>query len=95
VPKFAQAIYASDELGDQYMQENGQKYHGQLGGYPNFAQCDIRTEDEYEDSILLFHSNSENSDLMWGDLGYGNFFIQKQDLLNLDFSKVQYTYDCS
>jgi uncharacterized protein YwqG len=74
------------------VQKTEQKYHGQLGDYPSFAQYDIRSNEEYEDSILLFCSNSENKILSWRDLGFTNFFIQKQNLLNLDFSKVKYLF---
>jgi len=31
---------------------------------------------------------------MWGDCGVGNFFINIEDLKNLDFSDVLYNWDC-
>nr|WP_088909012.1 DUF1963 domain-containing protein [Brevibacillus formosus] len=30
----------------------------------------------------------------WGDSGVSNFFVRREDLLRLDFSKVSYTWDC-
>ncbi|WP_323176133.1 DUF1963 domain-containing protein [Pantoea ananatis] len=31
---------------------------------------------------------------MWGMSGVGNFFINKQDLINRDFSNVIFNWDC-
>lgn len=72
-----------------------------IGGYPVFTQYDPRGNSEklagYD--ILLFQSASHfgddnNDDIMWGDMGIANFFIKKDDLKNLDFSKVAYNWDC-
>jgi uncharacterized protein YwqG len=35
-----------------------------------------------------------DQDIMWGDVGVGNFFIDYNDLLKKDFSKVLYNWDC-
>ena len=32
--------------------------------------------------------------VLWGDCGVGNFFINRRDLENLDFSRILYTWDC-
>ncbi len=74
----------------------------QLGGYPFFMQEDprMRTENSYHDT-LLFQLASVYSEepgakinIMWGMSGVGNFFINKQDLINRDFSNVIYNWDC-
>lgn len=72
-----------------------------IGGYPSFTQGDPR---EYKKElagydVLLFQSASimegkSDDEIMWGDVGVGNFFITKDDLKNLDFSKVAYNWDC-
>jgi len=31
---------------------------------------------------------------MWGDAGVANFFINSADLINKDFSRVMYNWDC-
>lgn len=71
-----------------------------LFGYAFFTQSDPR---EYisglEDYILLFQMDSncageKEYEILWGDCGVGNFFIKPDDLKNLDFSKVMYTWDC-
>lgn len=72
----------------------------QIGGYPFFTQEDPRyTEERQTYDTLLFQLASdqiaEHSEIMWGDCGVGNFFINHQDLINRDFSKVMYNWDCS
>lgn len=66
-------------------------------GYPYFTQWDPREdEDLYKEKkydTLLLQIDSEG-DILWGDSGVGNFFINEQDLINKDFSKVIYTWDC-
>ena len=72
-----------------------------LSGYPNFSQVDPRkpASSEDEEYILLLQIDSDGSALEkiyieWSDLGVGNFFIKRSDLLKLDFSKVLYNWDC-
>ncbi len=61
-----------------------------LFGYPCFTQTDPREGSE----ILLLQIDSDDMLTMWGDYGVGNFFIDKDDLKNKDFSKVKYYWDC-
>lgn len=75
--------------------------HTCIGGYPFFTQYDPRESDEKisEYDVLLFQSNSCSLDgnmdeIIWGDVGVANFFIKREDLKNLDFSKVAYNWDC-
>jgi len=68
-----------------------------LGGYPYFTQHDPRHNEKYkaENYALLFQMDTDNeADIMWGDCGVGNFFIQSQDLRKHDFSRVLYNWDC-
>jgi uncharacterized protein YwqG len=37
---------------------------------------------------------NETIDILWGDTGVGNFFIDESALRQLDFSKVLYNWDC-
>ena len=68
-----------------------------LLGHPFFTQEDVREEGSRYDT-LLFQLDSETVDeeeiTMWGDCGVGNFFINAEDLKNLDFSNVVYNWDC-
>ena len=75
-----------DGLCDMY-----EEYQCQLGGYPFFTQSDPRSGDSNE--VLLFQLNSVK-DIMWGDAGVANFFIDKEALKDRDFSHVMYNWDC-
>lgn len=68
-----------------------------IGGFPFFTQDDPRPyREEYKRcDTLLFQLDSDGDDeIIWGDCGVGNFFINAADLKNLDFSHVLYTWDC-
>lgn len=71
-----------------------------LFGYAYFTQSDPREYmPELEEHILLFQMDSDfgkdqDYEIMWGDVGVGNFFITPDDLKALDFSKVVYNWDC-
>ena len=70
-----------------------------LLGYPCFTQCDPRKPDGPYDT-LLFQLDSDMTEdredlVLWGDCGVGNFFINREDLLRRDFSRVLYNWDCS
>jgi uncharacterized protein YwqG len=79
-----------EDLSYNLFATNGHK----IGGYAYFTQTDPR---EYikdtQSSILLFQMDSDD-EIMWGDVGVGNFFINPNDLINKDFSKVMYNWDC-
>jgi len=74
-----------------------------VGGYPNFTQRDPR---EYNQALrkydsLLFQiesqypKNSGIAEIIWGDVGVANFFINLENLKNCKFDDVMYTMDCS
>ena len=65
-----------------------------LGGTPYFAQFDPRIK--YPDyTVQLLQIDSDGvAGIEWGDSGVANFFITKEMLEQLDFSKVLYTWDC-
>ena len=75
--------------------ENNCSNHKMLG-YSLFTQEDPRNDKKYRDyEILLLQIESEGEYVMWGDAGIGNFFISKKSLLQKDFTKVLYNWDCS
>ncbi len=83
----------SGELYDDLCKDQGHK----IGGYPFFTQTDPREwEEKYQqhDILLLQIDTDDSLNIMWGDSGVANFFIKKDDLLNLDFSNVIYNWDC-
>jgi uncharacterized protein YwqG len=83
----------SEELFDsKILNKSGNK----IGGYSRFSQSDIlELAPEIENWLLLLQiDRAENADIVWGDGGTGNFFIEENDLKNLDFSRVVYNWDC-
>lgn len=74
------------------------EHNHRLGGYPYFTQQDPRgLHKDFQDYELLLQIDSIHGDgfeVMWGDLGIGNFFIHPEDLKKRDFSKVVYHWDC-
>lgn len=73
-------------------------------GFPAFTQNDPRIKEEEipegkeantveHYNTLLFQMDSIGN-VMWGDSGVANFFINSEDLKNLDFSDVLYNWDC-
>ncbi|MCC8437857.1 DUF1963 domain-containing protein [Brevibacillus sp. M2.1A] len=65
-----------------------------IGGYPYFTQ-EYVNQDGWE-LLLQLDMEGDNYDyyVSWGDSGVGNFFVRREDLLRLDFSKASYTWDC-
>ena len=62
-----------------------------IGGYAFFTQEDPRQGTE----LLLFQLDTDQDNgILWGDMGVCNFFIEKENLEKLDFSKVLYNWDC-
>ena len=71
----------------------------QMLGYPVYSQEEARREIERHDT-LLFQLDSQFSTIdrselvMWGDMGSGFIFINRDDLAALDFSRTYYCWDC-
>jgi uncharacterized protein YwqG len=77
---------------DQYNKMVRAQGH-KAGGYAYFTQDDPRRAED--PMILLFQLDSdEQMDLMWGDMGIGHFFIRENDLIEGNFSRVLYDWDC-
>ena len=64
-----------------------------LLGYPAFTQYDPRTKKYMKYDTLLLQIDSDD-EIMWGDTGIANFFINKDDLLNKNFDRILYNWDC-
>lgn len=87
-----------DELPDSIsdvLSDNSFTCGHKIGGYGDFIQWDPREEyadyKEYTYQLLQFDSSNE---FMWGDSGIAHFLITENDLKNLNFDKVLYTWDC-
>lgn len=85
-----QAAENGEELADEvaaYLHRGGHK----LGGHPQFTQSDPRAPGDRR--VLLLQLDSDEQ-MMWGDSGIANFFIDPEDLARADFSRVSYHWDC-
>lgn len=83
-------------LWDLYIESIHNMGH-KIGGYAYFTQSDVREGDsnyEHHKYLLLQIDSDDDNNIMWGDVGVGNFFITEEDLKKRDFSKVLYTWDC-
>ena len=106
---FREAVRAvtGEDIGDkneyQYFDKADRDYfYDQLStaghrllGYPFFPR-----EPEGPYDTLLFQLDSDMAEdrkdlVLWGDCGVGNFFINREDLLRRDFSRILYNWDCS
>ena len=72
-----------------------------IGAYPTFTQWDPRNPEEkdtYGITLLQVEShwnnNPNNNEIMWGDSGVANFFINKEKLEHLNFEDVLFNWDC-
>ncbi|MCQ2226565.1 MAG: DUF1963 domain-containing protein [Bacteroidales bacterium] len=70
-----------------------------IGGYPFFCQEDVRKTNFEKHTTLLFQLDSHQNengeyDIMWGDMGVANFFIEPNAMKNLDFTNVLFNWDC-
>lgn len=71
-----------------------------MGGYPFFNQNDPRGNGNklHNHNILLFqlsYYDADDFEIIWDDMGVGNFFITPEALRARDFSNVIYSWDCS
>ncbi len=86
-----------DEL-EFYEESMDKSFNHKIGGYPGFTQWDPRNENDDNYNFLLFQLDSDfnngNYEILWGDAGIGNFFINREKLKQLDFSDVLYNWDC-
>jgi len=79
----------------------GDNINHRISGYPIFTQYDPRVHgNQKKYDTLLFQMVSEwdndnpSHEIMWGDSGVANFFINLEDLKKLNFQNVIYTWDC-
>jgi len=65
-----------------------------IGGYAYFTQSDIRDYDEKSKNDILLLQIDVDDKIMFGDSGVANFFINKEDLINKNFEKAYFNWDC-
>ena len=96
--KEAVDFYDIDDRGRGHLYDVLFQTGHRVSGYPYLMQTDPRGQQDHEDkNIPLFQLDSDqvkDVSFMWGDVGEGNFFISEEDLLNCNFGKVPYNWDC-
>ena len=73
--------------------------HHQMLGYPVYTQEEARRDIKLHDTLLFqldsqFSTFDRKALVMWGDMGSGFVFINREDLAALDFSLCYYCWDC-
>lgn len=71
----------------------------QMLGYPVYSQGEVRRDLELHNTLLFqldsqFSSQGNGELAMWGDMGSGYIFINRERLVNRDFSRIFYCWDC-
>lgn len=65
-----------------------------IGGYAYFTQADIRDYNKELKQDLLLLQIDTDEEIMFGDSGVANFFINPEDLKNKRFEKAWFNWDC-
>lgn len=92
--KVAAQYPALEEALEESLHEDLEFNGHKMGGYAFFTQSDPRDLDDYFSEYILLLQIDTDEHIMWGDSGVANFFIHPKDLLEKDFSKVMYNWDC-
>ncbi len=71
----------------------------QMLGYPVYSQEEARRDIQLHDTLLfqldsLFSTVDRRELVMWGDMGSGFIFINRDDLAKRDFAHTYYCWDC-
>ncbi|SEP35241.1 Uncharacterized protein YwqG [Flavobacterium sp. CF108] len=75
---------------DKFFYNTGHK----IGGYAFFTQSDPRDYNKNaKNDVLLFQMDTDE-EIMFGDSGVANFFINEDDLINKRFKKAYFNWDC-
>lgn len=82
------------DLGDYFIDALVDEDHRdhRIGGWPSFTQYDMM-DDKYN-TLLLQIDSDDPKDIIWGDCGISNVFINDKSLRRKDFSDVLCTWDC-
>lgn len=65
-----------------------------IGGYAFFTQSDPRDYDSSRENDLLLLQIDGDEQIMFGDAGVSNVFINADDLKKRDFSRAYFNWDC-
>lgn len=88
-------VYMSDDgrTFEEIYFENFLGAEHKMGGYPYFIEYDTRKDSIFLkkfDTLLFQIISNDEQGIMYGDSGIIKFFINQQDLKNLDFSSIYF-----
>ena len=73
---------------------DGENGGTKCNGFPFFTQFEPRDEEQLKEYDTLLFQIDSGGEIMIGDCGVMNFFINREKLKNKDFSDVFYNWDC-
>jgi uncharacterized protein YwqG len=86
-----------EKLTNEQKAEMDNILHGighKIGGYAYFTQSDIRGYNEKKKEDILLLQIDSDEEIMFGDSGVGNIFIDPKSLKEKDFDKAWFNWDC-
>ena len=93
--KFDEKDKLSEEVEEIYGYEFYEENIGtKCNGFPFFTQFEPRDEEQLKEYDTLLFQIDSGGEIMIGDCGVMNFFINREKLKNKDFSDVFYNWDC-
>ncbi len=81
---------AQQEQMDQFFYGSGHK----IGGYAFFTQTDPRDYGRTKKKDVLLLQIDTDEEIMFGDSGVANVFINIDELINRNFEKAYFNWDC-
>ncbi|SEH65801.1 Uncharacterized protein YwqG [Paenimyroides aquimaris] len=75
---------------DSFLDGTGHK----IGGYAYFTQSDPRDYAKNKKNEILLLQIDTDEQIMFGDVGVGNFFINPKSLKEKDFNQAWFNWDC-
>ena len=81
---------------EEIFEDNSDGENGgtKCNGFPFFTQFEPRDEKQLKEYDTLLFQIDSGGEIMIGDSGVMNFFINREKLKNKDFSDVFYNWDC-
>ena len=73
---------------------DGENGRTKCNGFPFFTQFEPRDEEQLKEYDTLLFQIDSGGEIMIGDCGVMNFFINREKLKNKDFSDVFYNWNC-
>lgn len=87
-----------DGLSNKELEEFDKLFHSsghKIGGYAYFTQCDPREDEpDKKDDLLLLQIDTDK-EIMFGDAGVSNIFINVDNLKKKKFDKAYFNWDCA